>query len=169
VVAAKKEIGRLWEQDGTIYGQIFPATLSGLRTCRLVRIYRLVDRILAGSERSEGVYYRRMFFRHGRYFVMAFLAYHLPEVVQRPQIAISADDERMISQQTNELAELIYAQSVPQQMFKGYLSIFRNLTDSQPLADAVLDRLAEQAAAARAAAAAPTPSGIPAQPSMDMP
>ena len=59
----------------------------------------------------------------------------------------------MISQQTNELAELIYAQSVPQQTFKGYLSIFRNLTDSQPLADAVLDRLAEQAAALAAAAA----------------
>ena len=56
-------------------------------------------------------------------------------------MAISADDERMISHQTNELAELIYAQSVPQQIFKGYLSIFRNLTDSQPLADAVLDRV----------------------------
>ncbi len=37
------------------------------------------------------------------------------------------------------------------------LSIIRNLTDSQPLADAVLDRLAEHDAAARAAAAAPPP------------
>jgi len=37
----------------------------------------------------------------------------------------------------------------------GYLAIFRNLTDAQPLADAVLDRLAEQDAAARGAAVAP--------------
>lgn len=169
VVTAKKEIGRLWEQDGTIYGHIFPSTLSGLRTCRLVRIYRLVDQILAASERSDGVYYRRMFFRHGRYFVMAFLAHRLPEVMRRPQIAISLDDERLISLQTNELAELIYAQSVPQQTFKGYLSIFRNLTDSQPLADAVLDRLAEQAAAARAAAATAPPSNAPGQPNADAP
>jgi hypothetical protein len=58
---------------------------------------------------------------------------------------------------------LIYAQSEPLQEIKGYLSIFRNLTDSQPLADAVLDRLAEQGAAARAAAAdlssVPVPAG----------
>jgi hypothetical protein len=169
IVAAKKEIGRLWEQDGTTYRHIFPATLSGLRACRLVRIYRLVDRILASSERSEGAYYRRMFFRHSRYFVMAFLAHRLPDVLRRPQLTISADDERLISQQTNELAELIYAQSVAQQTFKGYLSIFRNLTDSQPLADAVLDRLAEQVAAARIAAAAPPSLETPAQPAVDMP
>ena len=43
-----------------------------------------------------------MFFRHGRYFVMAFLAHRLPEVVQRPQLVISADDERTISQQLGE-------------------------------------------------------------------
>jgi hypothetical protein len=134
-----------------------------------VRIYRLVDRILASSERSEGAYYRRMFFRHSRYFVMAFLAHRLPDVLRRPQLTISADDERLISQQTNELAELIYAQSVAQQTFKGYLSIFRNLTDSQPLADAVLDRLAEQVAAARIAAAAPPSLETPAQPAVDMP
>jgi hypothetical protein len=108
-----------------------------------------------------------MFFRHGRYFVMAFLAHRLPDVLRRPQLGISVDDERTISLQTNELAELIYAQSVPQQTFKGYLSIFRNLTDSQPLADAVLDRLAEQAAAARAAATVPSPPNTPAQPSVD--
>jgi predicted DNA-binding transcriptional regulator YafY len=31
-----------------------------------------------------------MFFRHGRYFVMAFLAHRLPDVVRQPQLAISA-------------------------------------------------------------------------------
>ena len=110
-----------------------------------------------------------MFFRHGRYFVMAFVAHCLQEVVRRPQLTVSADDERLISQQTNELAELIYAQSMPQQNFKGYLSIFRNLTDSQPLANSVLDRIAEQAAAARAAAVAPRPSGPSQQPAVDTP
>jgi hypothetical protein len=163
VVTAKKEIGRLWEQDGAIYGHIFPANLSGLRACRVVRIYRLVDRILAANERAETAYYRRMFFRHGRFFIMAFLALRLTDVIGRPQVVISVDDERLISQQTNELSELIYAQSQPLQGIKGYLSIFRNLTDSQPLADAVLDRLAEQDAAARAAAAdfssVPAPAG----------
>lgn len=153
-VTAKKEVGRLWEQDGAAYAHLFSAMLSGLRAYRLVRIYQLVDGILAASERSEVPYYRRMFFRHGRYFVMALVAHRLPNVVRRAELAISIDDERLISQQTNQIAELIYAQSEPQQAFKGYLSIFRNLTDSQILADTVLDRLAEQDAAALAAAAA---------------
>jgi hypothetical protein len=74
VVAAKKEIGRLWEQDGVIYGQLFPATLTGLRVCRVVRIYRFIDQILAATERSNTGYHRRMYFRHGRYFIMALSA-----------------------------------------------------------------------------------------------
>lgn len=150
-VTAKKEIGRLWEQDGAVYGHIFSATLSGLRTYRLVRLYRLIDRILASSERSETAYHRRMFFRHGRYFIMAFVAHRLPDVISRPHLTISPEDESLISRQTNEVAELIYAQSQPLQGIKGYLSIFRNQTDSQPIADAALDRLAAQDAAARAA------------------
>lgn len=163
VVAAKKEIGRLWEQDGAMYGEIFPSTLSGLRACRLVRVYRLVDRILSATERSETSYYRRMFFRHGRYFIMAFVAHRAPDVIGRPELTISIEDKRLISQQTNVLAELIFAQSQPLQGVKGYLSIFRNLTDSQPLADAVLERLTEQDAAARAAHNAQLAASPPSQ------
>ena len=159
-VTAKKEIGRLWEQDGAIYRQLFPATLSGLRAYRLNRIYRSIDRILAGSEQSETAYHRRMFFRHGRYFIMAFVAHRLPNVISRLQLTISPEDESFISRQTNEIAELIFAQSQPLQGIKGYLSIFRNQTDSQPLADAVLDRLAEQDAATRAVVNAP-PTAVP--------
>ncbi len=148
VVAAKKEIGRLWEQDGAFYNKMFSATLSGTRTCRLVRVYRFIDTILAGSERSETAYFRRMFFRHGRYFVMAFVGHRSPEILNSPDLALSPDDETSLSRRTNELAELIYAHSRPLQTIKGYLSVFRNLTDSQPLADGVLDRLAQPAAPA---------------------
>lgn len=142
VVTAKKEIGRLWEQDGTHYGQIFPSSLSGLRVCRAVRIFRFIDQILAASERSETAYARRMFFRHGRYFVMAFIAHRLPDLIKRPELTLSEADRTTLSQQVNELAELIYALSQPWLVSKGYLSIFRNLTDAQPLADSVLTRLA---------------------------
>lgn len=151
VVTAKKEIGRLWEQDGSNYGQIFGPSVSGLRVCRAIRIYRFIDRILAGSEWSETAYSRRMFFRHGRYFIMAVIAHRLPELFRRPELALSEADATLLSQRTNELAEMIFA--IAESMrFKGYLSIFRNLTDAQPLANAVLDRLAEQDATARLAA-----------------
>jgi AIPR protein len=160
-VTAKKEIGRLWEQDGATYGHLFAATLSGLRVFRLVRIYRLVDRILASNERAETAYYRRMFFRHARYFIMSLLAHRIPDVIDRPELAMSAADEALISRETNSLAELIYAQSQPLQGIKGYRSIFQNLTDSQPLADAVLDRLSEQDAANRAARAVFARAAIP--------
>jgi hypothetical protein len=144
VVTAKKEIGRLWEQEGTLYGQLFPAGLSGVRVCRIVRMYRFIDRILADTERSENGYHRRMFFRHGRYFIMAFVALRSADVIGRPQLELAPADQILLSQRTNELSELIYAATQPLQAFKGYLAIFRNLTDAQPLAHSVLQRLAEQ-------------------------
>jgi hypothetical protein len=64
----------------------------------------------------------------------------------------------VLSQRINELAELIYAQSQSLQAVKGYLSIFRNLTDSQPLADGVLQRLAEQDAQRAASVTANVPT-----------
>lgn len=144
VVTAKKEIGRLWEQDGALYGQLFPQVLSCVRVCRLVRMYRFIDHILADTERSENGYFRRMFFRHGRYFIMAFVAHRSADVIGRPQLELSPDDQTLLSQRTNQLSELIYAASEPLQTFKGYLALFRNLTDAQPLANSVLQRLAEQ-------------------------
>ena len=144
VVAAKKEIGRLWEQGSTMYGQLFPAGLSGVRVCRSVCMYRFIDRILAGTEQSETGYHRRMFFRHSRYFIMAFVALRSADVINRPQLELAPADITLLSQRTNELSELIYAVTQPSQGFKGYLAIFRNLTDAQPLANSVLQRLAAQ-------------------------
>lgn len=170
VVTAKKEIGRLWEQAGALYGQLFPPTLTGLRVCRMVRVYRFVDQILAATEWSNNAYHRRMFFRHGRYFIMAIVAHRSPDVIGRAEFVLSASDQNLLSQRTNEISEAIYALTQPMQGVKGYLSIFRNLTDSQPLADSTLQRLAQQdtqrqaGQQATAAAAAPAPATTPTTP-----
>jgi hypothetical protein len=144
VVAAKKEVGRLWDQEGVLHGVLFPPALTGLRVCRMVRVFRFIDQILAATERSENGYHRRMFFRHARYFIMAFVSHRSNDVLARPSFDLSNDDRTLLSQRTNEIAEAIYNQTVPMQTVKGYLAIFRNLTDSQPLADGVLQRLAQQ-------------------------
>lgn len=152
-VTAKREVGRLWEQDGTVYKQLSPPTMTGLRICRMVRIFRFVDQILAATEQSNTTYNRRMFFRHGRYFIMAFVANRSADVIDRAEYALSPADQTLLSQRTNVISELIYAQSEPLQAVKGYLSIFRNLTDAQPLADGVLQRLTQQAAQQQAGGA----------------
>jgi hypothetical protein len=144
VVTAKKEIGRLWEQEGAMYSHLFRAGLSGVHVCRLVRIYRFIDHILADTERSENGYHRRMFFRHARYFVMAFVALRSADIIGRQELELAPADQTLLSQRTNELSELIYAVTEPLQAFRGYLAIFRNLTDVQPLANSALQRLAEQ-------------------------
>lgn len=141
VVTAKKEVGRLWEQDGATYSKLFSKELTGIRLCRIVRVYRFVDAILAATESSENAYARRMFFRHGRYFIMAFVARRCASVLQRADFRLSNEDEQALSIATNEMAELIYAESQSLQVDRGYLAIFRNQTDSQPLADRVLTRL----------------------------
>jgi hypothetical protein len=164
VVAAKKEIGRLWEQSGSIYGQLFRENLSGLRMSRMVRIFRFIDQILAATEWSESQYYRSTFFRHGRYFIMAFVAHLLPALLNRAELELSEADKTALSQKTNEIAELIYAVSTPSQGVRGYLAIFRNLTDAQPLADAVLIRLAVQNAESVAVVPTPPPNVNPQSP-----
>lgn len=159
IVAAKKEVSRLWDQSGPLYPQLFTATVTGVRICRLVQIFRFLNDILAGSERSESAnaspdaYNRRMFFRHGRYFIMTFVALRSPQIITRAAHDLSPDERTELSRQANELSELIYAASEDRQWEKGYLAIFRNLTDVQPLADKVLQRLA---------APAPTPPAAPA-------
>ncbi len=143
ITTAKGEPGRLADRDATVYRQLFPGDLSGIRVYRAVQVYRFVDQILAGSERAEGAYARRMFFRHARYFIMAFLAREAGTMLDRVNLALSPSEQDFLSRQTNELAELIYQVSVPRQEFKGYLAIFRNPTECQPLADAVLNQLAQ--------------------------
>ncbi len=154
-VAAKKEVSRLWDQNGTLYKELFRADLSGLRMCRAVRLFRFIDQILSGSESSETGYNRRMFFRHGRYFVMAFVAHRAPDILRRAEYQLSAADRTAISRLTNELSELIYASSASWHGLKGYLAIFRNLTDAQPLADKVLTQLAANDIAATQQATPP--------------
>lgn len=161
VVAAKKEVSRLWDQSGTLYPQLFSAALTGVRVCRLVRIFRMLNGILAATEQSENEYARRMFFRHGRYFIMAFVAQRCAAVLARPGHEITTDDEAELSRATNELAEAIYAESVDRQWEKGYRAIFQNLGDSQPLADRVIRRLS--------APPAPAPVPVATQPGIVTP
>ncbi|MDO9453209.1 MAG: AIPR family protein [Stagnimonas sp.] len=155
VVIAKREVGRLWEQDGELYGQLFTADLSGIRVSRMVRLYRFVDQILADTETSQTQYSRRMFFRHGRYFTMAFVAHASKDIINRNELALSPADRLSISQRVNEMAELIYAQSQRLSLEAGFLSVFRNLSDAQPLAESVLVELNSSAGATAPPVAGP--------------
>jgi len=76
---------------------------------------------------------------------MALVAHQSSAIIARPEFILStgpSGDETFLSQRTNEISEAVYAQSQALQAVKGYLSIFRNLTDLQPLADGVIQRLA---------------------------
>ncbi len=174
-VAAKKEISRLWDQSGEFYPQLFGDALTGVRLCRLVKVFRFLNEVLAASEQSESVnaspdaYHRRMFFRHGRYFIMGFVAQRCRGVLGRAEHELTEADRTELSRATNELAEVIYAASEDRQGEKGYLSIFRNLTDAQPLADKVLQRLAAPRAPAPAAADAGIVHAPAAAPAADPP
>jgi hypothetical protein len=151
ISTAKKEIGRIWEVEGVFYSKLFTDDLSGIRMCRIVNIFRFLDQILAGSEAAEGRYERRMFFRHGRYFIMAIIAHHCPDLIRKPEPQLSDDkqsngnivagDKTLLSQMANELSELIFSVSLPFNSERGYLAIFRNVGTSQELADGVLGRL----------------------------
>lgn len=139
VVTAKNEVGRLWEQEGSLYGLLF-SSMTGVRLSRMVFIYRFIDQILAATEQSNSTYERRTFFRHGRFFVMSFIGNATVDLIQRSEFLLSEEDKKLLSQKTNEIAEMIYNQAEILKIQKGYLAFFRNLTDSQSLADAVIQK-----------------------------
>jgi hypothetical protein len=163
VVAAKKESGQLYDRNGEYYPTLFGAGLSGIRLCRAVRIFEYLDRILAGSEAATNAYFQRMFYRHGRFFIIHILARRHQPLLLKPELELSQADQLELSRFVTDLAELIYpiAEAVRLQTGKGYLSIFRNLTDAAPLARNVMQELAQQDAQRQAAQAAAVPNHPP--------
>lgn len=171
VVTVKKEIGLIFDRGGEYHPKLYKDNLSGVHLCRYVRIFEYLDSIFAASEAAETDWYRRMFYRHGRYFVLHIMARRHRSLLDKPEIVLSEADKMELSRVTLELAELIY--TVAESMFnrmKGYLSVFRNLTDSEPLAKDVMKLLSEvdaqKAAAeiAQAGAANPLPAPPTTQP-----
>jgi hypothetical protein len=152
VVAAKKESGELYNRDGSIYPTLFHPGVSGIHVSRAVRIHENLDNILASSERAETDYYRRMFYRHGRFFILHVLARRMRSLIEKPESQLTVSDQTELSRALLELAELIYTAAEARfNRSKGYLAIFRNLTDAEPLARDVMQRLAQQDAQRQAA------------------
>lgn len=145
IVAAKKEIGQIYDQTGVYYKTIFRDDLTGVRLCRAVHIYRYLTYIFLASELAEAPHSRRkMFYRHGALFILHILARRHRPLIEKPQNDLSESDKSELSRKGIELAELIYtvAEAKFQQMI-GYLSIFRNTTDAEMLASEVMQQLAQ--------------------------
>lgn len=149
VVAAKKEISQLYKREYH-YSTLFSEQLSGITLCRYVRIFQYLDQIFAASEKAETENRRKMFYKHGRFFILDILSRRYKPLLDKPEVAISQDDETELSRITLELAELIYtiAESLFGNNQKGYLAIFRNLTDVVPLTSTVMQELARRDAPA---------------------
>jgi len=172
VVAAKKEIGRIWEVEGSFYKKLFTGNLSGIRLARFVNIFRFLDEILSASERSSSDYASKMFYRHGRYFIIAAIAHHFPDIFQKtdPRLSENAPDgtegdKAKLSRMLDEISAATLVLSV-RIGGPGYLSVFRNTGTTQELANALLaylpakNLLPSQANANIAAlSAAPLPVG----------
>lgn len=162
IVDAKKEIGLIYDSSGTYYPAFFSPNLSGMRLCRAVRVFQYLDKVFADSERAETDGSRRMFYRHGRFFILHILARRYRSLLEKDGIDLSLDDKIELSRVALELAETVY--EVAEARFhrsKGYLSIFRNATDAVPLAEDVMRRLGEIEAAQNAFVAAPAAEPLP--------
>jgi len=163
VVAAKKEIGQVFDPNGEVYPRLFRDSLSGVCLCRSVRVYQYLDGIFAASESAETDNFRRMFYHHGRFFILHILARRKRHLIEKPEVNLSQQDQTDLSRMALELAELIYATAEARfRRIKGYLAIFRNMTDAQPLAQDVMDRLT-QLDAARVQPPPASPISIPPQ------
>lgn len=144
IVAAKKDVSQLIDRKGPYYRNLFHDGLDGASLYRKVQIYRYVDTILENENgTSQGK--RNKFFRHGRYFIMHIWARRNQAMLNKAELILSEDDKLEVSRQILVIAEQIWTVAEP--MFaadpKGYLTIFRNLTDAEPLAQAVMRHINE--------------------------
>ena len=160
VVAAKKAVGQLFDIGGEYYPRLFQADLSGPGLIRRVRIYEFINGIFEASERAEASYSRRkMFYRHGRLFILHIFARRHQGLIAKPEINLSESDKADISRAAIDVAELVYTTAEATiGAYKGYLSIFRNMTDAEPLARETMRRLAAQDALPAVVVAQAVPS-----------
>jgi hypothetical protein len=142
IVIAKREIGQISDRNGAYYPTLFRDNLTGAQLYRKVQVYRYIDSILENEE-STSRGQRKNFFRHGRYFIMHIWARRNQAMLNKAEFILSEDDKLEISRLILVIAEQIW--TVSEAMFaadpKGYLTIFRNLTDAEPLAQAVMRHL----------------------------
>jgi hypothetical protein len=143
VVAAKQAVGTLYDGGGQLYPQLFHQQLSGVTLARSVRLYDYALEVLSGSELAEANYSRRkMFYRHGRFFVLHIFAKRNRALIQRADLDLTNQEKLDASRAIIELAEVIFdAAEARFRNGRGYLSIFRSLTDCVPFADAVMRQL----------------------------
>lgn len=151
VVAAKREVSQLYKREH-YYSTLFSDRLSGITLCRYVRIFTYLDGIFAASE-SAATGRQKMFYRHGRFFILDILSRRNKELLNKPEIDLSDADKSELSRIGLELAEFIYA--LAESLFasdnKNYLAIFKNLTDVNPLMSSVMTSLNIRAIASQEA------------------
>jgi hypothetical protein len=143
IVALKKEISLVTDRNGQYYARLFRNNLTGASLYRRVQVYRYIETdLLQPTEKTEQGR-RLIFFKHSHYFIMHIWARRNQPMLNRSELILSESDKLEISRQVLDLAEEIF--SVAEAMFaaddKGYLKIFRNLTDAEQLARGVMQHL----------------------------
>ncbi|MEG4968366.1 AIPR family protein [Microcoleus sp. B6-A1] len=139
VVAAKREISQLYKR---YYDILFSDGISGVTLCRYVRIFQYLDEIFSASE-NAATGQQKKFYKHGRFFILDILARRYKPLLNKHELYLSEYDKMQLSRIGLELAEVVY--TVAESNFasdnKGYLAIFRNITDVMPLTSEVMQEL----------------------------
>ncbi|MEG4802476.1 AIPR family protein [Microcoleus sp. ARI1-B5] len=139
LVAAKREISQLYKH---YYVILFNDGISGVTLCRYVRIFQYLDEIFSASEKAA-TNQQKKFYKHGRFFILDILARRYKPLLNKHEVSLSEDDKMQLSRIGLELAEVVY--TVAESRFasdnKGYLAIFRNITDVKPLTSEVMQEL----------------------------
>lgn len=139
VVVAKREISQLYKH---YYDILFSDGISGVTLCRYVRIFQYLDQIFSASEKAA-TNQQKKFYKHGRFFILDILARRNKLLLNKHEVYLSEDDKIELSRIGLEIAEIVY--TVAESNFasdnKGYLAIFRNITDVKPLTSEVMQEL----------------------------
>jgi hypothetical protein len=141
IVAAKKDSNLLYKR---YYSTLFSNQLSGITLCRYVRIFQYLDQSFTSYTESS-TNKQKMFYRHGKFFILDILSRLHKPLINKPEANLSQDDITKLSIIGTDLLEKIYSLAESQFAIdqKGYLAIFRSLTDVQQLTSKVMQELTQ--------------------------
>ncbi|MFC1896578.1 AIPR family protein, partial [Thermodesulfobacteriota bacterium] len=136
VVWLKKEPARLLDMETNQYKELFPSTLSAIQLANAVRFLRYVQS--RATLEGRGVGPERLSYRHGNHAIGWVLAKRIKKEFQGAALLDDSKLTHNLSAPFDELRQIHWIETQKRLYLKGPLALFRNLTDTIPLLEAIL-------------------------------
>lgn len=148
-VAVKKQASRLIDPDDSLYKALFSANTDAAWLYRAYLCFRHLNALMTSREVGA----EKLFYRHMRYAIVCIVS-RRSRVLRKRELGLAEDDKVVLSRELDEISAVTYTRAFARLYYRGFLALSRSQEDVAQVVKEVTELLAEQDAAAAAAAQA---------------